>query len=347
MAGSMQFTYRNPDRSTDPSRIVAGARSIVAAAWPYGHWRRPDPPAGVPAAVVARYSWHDHYQDLERALQPIADRLIMGGHRARIVADTNALVDRQVAWAAGIGWYGKNSNLLLPGAGSWFVLGAVVTDAELAPTGPPVDDGCGSCSQCIDDCPTEAIVGPGVVDATRCLAWIVQAGGAIPVQYRQAIGARIYGCDDCQEVCPPNRNADRGPGPGSAGAVNPGAVKPLAGVERAWVDVHWLLSATDDEIVARHGRWYIADRNVDYLRRTALVVLGNIATPTDGGVAAVLERHLRHPDALLRGHAVWAAKRLGRPDLLEPLADETDESVKAELRTQVEPRLGPGDWGIA
>ena len=340
MAGSMQFTYRNPDRSTDPSQIMAGARSIVAGAWPYGHWRRPDRPAGV-AAAVARYSWHDHYDDLEHALAPIADRLVEAGHRVRIVADTNQLVDRHVAWASGIGWYGKNSNLLLPGAGSWFVLGAVVTDAELAPTGPPLVDGCGSCSQCIDDCPTTAIVAPGVVDATRCLAWIVQAGGTIPIGYREVIGNRIYGCDDCQDVCPPNRAADRAPGPDVAEASNT-----VSEMERAWVDVRWLLTAGDDEITARHGRWYIADRNVDHLRRTALVVLANVAIPSNREVTTLLERYLRHPEPMLRAHAVWAAKRLGRIDLLPLPAEETDESVMAELSASVEPRFGPADWGI-
>lgn len=332
LAGEMQFTYRNPERSTDPGRIVDGARSLVAGAWDYGQWHRPERIDFTKAATVARYSWHDHYHDLEQALQPIADRLIEAGYTARIIADTNALVDRNVAWSAGLGWYGKNSNLLLPGTGSWYVLGTVVTDADLSETGPPMEDGCGSCSQCIDDCPTEAIVAPGVVDATRCLAWIVQAGGAIPLQYRAAIGHRIYGCDDCQEVCPPNRAMDRGREPG-----------PMAERERAWVDLRWILSATDEQITERHGRWYIADRNVDFIRRTALVVLGNVADPDPGldddEVGRILARYLSHDNPLLRGHAVWAARRLGRGDLTQLMGDDDDPSVRHELTVTVEPRL--------
>ncbi len=336
LAGEMQFTYRNPSRSTDPSRSVDGARSLIAGAWGYGRWQGPsaeDAPAL--GAAVARYSWHDHYHDLEQALQPMADRLVELGFRARVIADTNALVDRNVAWSAGLGWYGKNSNLLLPGAGSWFVLGAIVTDAELEPTGPPIADGCGSCSQCIDDCPTAAIVAPGIVDARRCLAWIVQAGGAIPPEYRVAIGDRLYGCDDCQDVCPPNRSATRLTLDG-----------PTSETERAIVDLQWLLAASDAEIEQRHGRWYIADRNVDFIRRTALVVLGNVATPSGPPIDELLTRYLRHEEPLLRGHAVWAAKRLGRVDLIDPITTElmADPDVAAELALAVAPRFSVADW---
>ncbi|MGI9595991.1 MAG: tRNA epoxyqueuosine(34) reductase QueG [Acidimicrobiales bacterium] len=344
LAGEMQFTYRNPQRSTDPARVLPGARSLVAAAWSYGRWRRPEPVSGRLSAEVARYSWHDHYHDLEQALQPMADHLVERGYRARIVADTNALVDRNVAWAAGIGWYGKNSNLLLPDAGSWFVLGAIVTDAELEPTGPPLDDGCGACNQCIEDCPTDAIIAPGVVDATRCLAWIVQAGGSIPIEYRAAIGNRIYGCDDCQVVCPPNRALDRETAPGNTIGADQEA-GPVAERERAWVEVDWLLSASDDQIIERHGRWYIADRNVDFIRRTALVVLGNTAEPAIPDVDAILTRYLASDRPLLRAHAVWAARRLGRSDLLTAIVTDPDPAVSAELATAVEARFQPSDWG--
>src|SRR5438105_6711215 len=139
----------------------------------------------------------------------MARRLEVDGWRARVLADDNALVDREAARRAGLGWYGKNANVLLPGAGSWFVLGSVVTDAPLPPADHEVPDGCGSCTRCLDGCPTGAIVAPGVVDARRCLAWLVQQPGSFPVELRAALGDRIYGCDDCQEVCPPNHRAER------------------------------------------------------------------------------------------------------------------------------------------
>ena len=205
--GGMGFTYRNPARSTDPGAAVAGARALVVGARAY-HQPTPPAPAG-PAGRVARYAWVDHYRPLRDGLRAVARRLKADGWRAVVFADDNSLVDREAAYRAGLGWYGKNANVLLPGLGSWFVLGAVVTDAPLAPAAAPVDDGCGSCRRCLDGCPTDAIVAPGVVDARRCLAWLVQQPGSFPVEYREALGDRIYGCDDCQEVCPPNRRAER------------------------------------------------------------------------------------------------------------------------------------------
>ena len=322
--GGMQFTYRNPERSTDPRRILPGARALVVGAWGY---RRADPGAdghpegrSVPATLsgepasephpvgrVARYSWQDHYASLRAALGQLAERLEADGWRALVVCDDNALVDRAAAHRAGIGWYGKNSLLLLDGLGSWFVLGTVVTDAPLPlPERAPTEHGrgCGSCSRCLSACPTGAIVAPGVVDARRCLAWLVQAPGSFPEEWRRALGDRIYGCDECQQVCPINRLADRRNPPGTA---DDGA--------EPTVDLLALLASSDDELLERHGRWYIAERDPRYLRRNALVALGNTGNGEDPAVEAALTRALAHPDAMIREHACWAAEQLGRSDL--------------------------------
>ena len=296
----MAFTYRNPDRSTDPSRSVPGARSIIVAARPYRAVEEPARPPGVQARV-ARYSWVDHYAPLRLGLREIATRLKAADHRAVVFADDNAIVDREVAHLGGLGWFGKNANLLLPGAGSYFVLGCIVTTAAY-PTAEPVPDGCGTCTRCLDACPTGAIVAPGVVDARRCLAWLVQAPGTFPVEHREALGDRLYGCDDCQEVCPPTvRLGDR----------HRIRLEPDGEPVQAWVDVVELLSATDDELLERHGRWYIADRDPRWLRRNALIVLGNTADPGDPSVRATLGRYRDHEDPMLREHAEWAADRLG------------------------------------
>ena len=322
--GDMQFTYRNPERSTDPRRILPGARSLVVGAWGY---RRADPepsghpehrsvlgagsggPAGQPHPTgrVARYSWQDHYASLRAALGELADRLRADGWQTRVVCDDNALVDRAVAHRAGIGWYGKNSLLLLEGLGSWYVLGTVVTDAPLPlAAGAPTEHGhgCGPCSRCMSACPTGAIVAPGVVDARRCLAWLVQAPGSFPEAWRTALGDRIYGCDECQQVCPINRLAERRTPPGPADQDAEPTVDLLA-----------LLAASDDELLERHGRWYIAERDPRYLRRNALVALGNTGNGVDPAVEAALTRALADPDAMIREHACWAAGQLGRPDL--------------------------------
>ena len=129
---------------------------------------------------VARYAQRDHYKLLGDGLRAVAAGLKAAGWKARVVVDDNALVDREAAHRAGLGWFGKSANILLPGRGSWFVLGSVVTDAPLDASNGPVDDGCGSCRRCIDSCPTGAIVAPGVVDARRCLAWLVQSPGVFP-----------------------------------------------------------------------------------------------------------------------------------------------------------------------
>ena len=257
-----------------------------------------DVPTARPAGRVARYARHDHYAALRDGLDAMAAHLREAGWRARVLVDDNALVDREAAVRAGLGWYGKNANVLLPGRGSWFVLGSVVTDAALTPAAQPVPDGCGTCTRCLDGCPTGAIVAPGVIDARHCLAWLVQAPGTFPVEHRVALGDRIYGCDDCQEVCPPNRRTDRR----EAAEVDPDGT--------ASVDLVALLDADDDTLLARHGRWYIADRDPRYLRRNALLALGNTADATDAEVWRVIDRARTGDDDLLREHAAWAGASL-------------------------------------
>ena len=302
---------------------MVGARSYAHAV--------PDAPADVPvAARVARYAAADHYQVLRDGLTAMADHLIGAGWAARVVLDDNALVDRAAAHRAGLGWYGKNANVLVPGLGSWVVLGSVLTDAPLPPTAEPVEDGCGSCRRCLDGCPTGAIVAPGVVDAGRCLAWLVQAEGVFPVEHRVALGDRLYGCDECQEVCPPSNRAStgaQGTDDSSMASDGPGD----------WVDVLDLLDADDDALLARFGRWYIPRREPRYLRRNALVVLGNTASGDDPAVVAALRVALADDDPIVRGHAVWAARRLGRDDLLAPLATDADPIVRAELERALAP----------
>jgi epoxyqueuosine reductase len=291
--GGMSFTYRNPERSTEPGRALPGAKSIVVGARSY-----PAPQPTGRGARVAAYATDDHYGALRDSLGLVADRLRWDGWKALVLVDDNALVDREAAYRAGLGWYGKSTNVLLPGQGSWFVLGSVLTTAPLAADDAPLSDGCGTCRRCIDGCPTGAIVAPGMVDARRCLAWLLQARGDFPLEYRVALGDRIYGCDECQEVCPPNRRAGTDTSASSEGAPNDG------------VDIVELLSSDDETLLTRHGRWYIADRDPRYLRRNALVVLGNTAEAGDQTAAATIERYLDDPDPMLRSHAAWAAERV-------------------------------------
>ena len=314
--GGMQFTYRNPSRSTDPGQALEGARALVVGARSYGRRRavrgddvESDDGGGgeLPGrGAVARYSWIDHYDLLRHGLEAVAEELRRAGWRARVLADDNGLVDREAARRAGLGFFGKNTMLLLHGGrGSEFVLGSVVTDAPLPATA--AEDraahgvGCGTCERCLPACPTGALVEPGVLDARRCLAWLLQQDGDFPVEHRAALGGRVYGCDACQNACPPNRlEIRRRPPPPAEPHAEPD------------VDLIALLATTDDDdLLGTYGRWYIARRQARYLRRNALVALGNVGDPNDAATHQVIRAHLeRHDDPMLQEHAAWAAARL-------------------------------------
>ena len=303
LTDGMQFTFKNPERSTDPQMAVAGAQSIVVVARPYLiDEPSNDADTGTVLGRIARYAWADHYQPLRDGLWAAAHRLRADGYKAVAFADDNSIVDREVAHAAGLGWFGKNANLLLSGAGSWFVLGCVVTTAPFQPAPAPAVDGCGTCRRCLDACPTGAIVDAGVIDAGRCLAGVLQKPGSIPVGLRTAVGDRLYGCDDCQEACPPTVRLGvrvKGTPPVAGDAVQP------------WLDVVALLEADDHSVMQHWGRRYLADRDPRWVRRNALVVLGNSGSGSDTRVRAVLADYRSHADPVLSEHAAWASAELG------------------------------------
>ena len=318
----MQFTYRNPNRSTDPTAALPSAKSVIVGALSYST-QMPEQPEKL-SARVARYVWSDYYAQLRESLRQIAKQLESDGFRAVVLADDNAIVDREVAYQAGLGWFGKNSNLLIAGAGSYFVLGCVVTNASLVVAEKPVEDGCGSCRRCLDNCPTQAIIAPGVIDANKCLAWLLQKPGVFDRDFRVALGDRLYGCDDCQEVCPPTVRFEK--------RTSVIADEPVKHDDRAnaWVSVQKILLADDESLLKEFGAWYIANRDPKWLRRNALVILGNIGDANDKLVVELLQKYCNHGDAILRSHAVWAAARLGLNHLLP--VSEDDEIVLAELR---------------
>ena len=318
----MQFTYRNPNRSTDPTATLPSAKSVIVGALSYST-QMPEQPEKL-SARVARYVWSDYYAQLRESLRQIAKQLESDGFRAVVLADDNSIVDREVAYQAGLGWFGKNSNLLIAGAGSYFVLGCVVTNSPLVFDEKPVDDGCGSCRRCLDNCPTQAIIAPGVIDANKCLAWLLQKPGVFDRDFRVALGDRLYGCDDCQEVCPPTVRFEK-----RASVVVDELVK-HDDRTTAWVSVQKILLADDESLLKEFGAWYIANRDPKWLRRNALVILGNIGDANDKLVVELLQKYCNHSDAILRSHAVWAAARLGLNHLL-PLSED-DEIVLAELR---------------
>ena len=333
----MQFTYRNPARSTDPSQLVPGAASLIVGALEFGAEPCNPPSDGRPYARVAAYARSDHYAALRAALESMAAPLRSQGHRAVVAADENCMVDRAAAHRAAIGWWGKNSNILVPGVGSLVVLGAVVTNAPIARQDPrPATDGCGPCRKCLDGCPTGAIVAPGTVDARKCLAWLVQQDGLFDPEHRVALGDRIYGCDDCSDVCPPNRvrvrlqNRRRTPLHPLTDHTQSAAQPSGSG---AWASILDMLDSSDEELLTEFGRWYIPRRQPRYLRRNALVVLGNVGDASDPRVRAAVDRALADSDPIVRAHAVWCARRLGLG--LQALLVDDDPLVQAELHRTV------------
>jgi epoxyqueuosine reductase len=281
----MRFTTARPEQSCHPERLLDGARSVISAALCY--WR-PEPPLGPGEGRLARYAWDDGYAALRERLDALGRRL---GGAYRILVDANQHVDREAAARSGVGFYGKNTMLITPRHGSWVVLGTLVTDVELAPTRPLATD-CGACTLCVDACPTGALDEPGTLDATRCLSWSTQAAAPIPVEHRSALGAQVYGCDICQDVCPWNRGVRkrRAGLPDGAGHVDL---------------VEWL--EADAAVVAAHDRLYVPRNDPRWLRRNAAVALGNV-----GGSEHVppLERAAADEDELVAEHARWALARL-------------------------------------
>ena len=285
----MRFTMAQPELSCHPERLFAGARTVVSAALCY---YAPGGEAAAGQGRLARYTWDDRYAELREKLDALGQHL---GGEYRVLVDANQHVDREGAARAGVGFYGKNTLLITRTHGSWVVLGTLVTEAEVEAS-PPLELDCGSCRLCIDACPTGALDEPGTLDSTKCLSYWTQAPGAIPEEYRAELGAQVYGCDVCQDVCPWNRGVEK----------RRADARPPAGAEPTVDLVEWL-AADGEELVRRYDRLYVPRNDSRYLRRNALVALGNTGgSEHRDAVAAYAE----DPDPMLREHAEWALARI-------------------------------------
>jgi epoxyqueuosine reductase len=285
----LRFTMAQPEVSCHPEKLLPNARSVISAALCY-YADGPEPAAG--EGRMPRYTWYDAYAELREKLDALGRRL---GAEYRVLVDANQHVDREAAARSGVGFYGKNTLLITRRHGSWVVLGTIVTAAELEST-PSLDLDCGSCRLCIDACPTGALDDPGTVDANRCLSYWTQSKHSIPEAYREELGDRVYGCDICQDVCPWNRGIEKRR-----------ADEPLpAGAEPTVSLVDWL-EAEDADLRVRYERLFVPRNDPRYLRRNALVALGNNGGPEHRELA---ERYARSDDPMLREHAEWASARL-------------------------------------
>jgi epoxyqueuosine reductase len=292
-AGGMDYLARTRDARQDPERLLPGCRSVVALALAYGP--REDDPSWRP---VSRYARGRDYHDLMRPrLAAVVDYLREAGGSAiasRAAVDTSAVLERDLAARAGLGWIGKNTNLIAVGGGSYFFIGIVLTTAALLPDGPATDH-CGTCTACLDACPTQAFVGPWVLDARRCLAYLtIEHRGDVADDWKPEMRDWLFGCDVCQEVCPWNRKAP----PAREPALAPSA--PLPSLEA-------FLEMDEAAFRARFRGSAMSRAKRAGLARNAALVLGNRG---DRAAEPALRRALDDPDSGVRSAAAWALARL-------------------------------------
>jgi epoxyqueuosine reductase len=320
------FTEERARFSADPRNLHATARSIISVGVPY----RMAPvacPDDEPRGTISRYAWGDDYhrtlKQRMRELHACLERELGHAIEARFLVDTARIVDRAVAARSGLGWYGKNTLILVPGHGSWVLLGDLVVDIEIEPD-EPLRPKCGRCTACIDRCPTGALQPGYIVETPRCISYLtIECRGAIPHELRPLMGRWVFGCDDCQEVCPYT---------GAASTVEDAAFEGRA-LDNIYPRLRWLLTMTEAEFRETYRGTPVLRTKRAGLARNAAIALGNSGSGTD---LALLEHVVQtHDIALVRGHAAWAMARIdgaaAEPFLRNQLAQELDEFVRDEI----------------
>ena len=326
-AGDMHYLERGAEKRRDSRRPLPGTTHALVVALDYG--------GREPSGPVARYARGDDYHNvMEAKLRDLHARLEADvGHpiRGKPYVDTGPLLERDLARRAGLGWFGKNTNLLNPALGSFFFLGALVLDLELETDAPFEADRCGSCTRCIDACPTSAIVAPRELDATRCISYLtIELKDEIPLEFRAPMGELIYGCDICQEVCPWNQRFAR------ELRVPEFAARPVLASHDARSIARELLAMSPSEISVVFKGSPMKRAKIRGLKRNAAVVLGNAL---DASAVTALSGALSDDESLVREHAAWALGRIRSPAALESLlsraAVESDPRVLAGLRAAI------------
>jgi epoxyqueuosine reductase len=335
-AGEMGYMSRDVETRVDPSRVLPEVRSIIVLGMNY-YTSPAVPEASRGRGWVSRYAWGQDYHTVLgaklNALVAFIQDLEGPDVQTRWYVDTGPVLERELAWRAGLGWPGKNTNLINRRIGSWLFLGAILLDRELAYDAPATAH-CGSCTRCLVACPTGALVAPGVLDARRCIAYLtIELRGPIPRELRPLMGTHIFGCDICQAVCPWNRKA-----PVSAEPT----FLPRAGF--AAPELIPLLRLSEDEFRARfRGSPSTRAKRRGFLRNVA-VALGNLRDPR---ALPALEAALYDAEPLIRGHVAWALGRIGggraRHALHDALGAERHADVRDDMISALAEVAGEGE----
>ncbi len=327
-AGEMQYLPRREAAYEHPRHVSQKVVSIILLAINY---RTEDPqPTGANEGRVARYAWGtaDYHDLLREKLHLLSERLHARspGCTTRGVVDTAPLLERDFARLAGLGWFGKNTMLINKRAGSWLLLAGLLTDLDLEPDSPHATSHCGTCTRCLDICPTDAFVAPYVLDARRCISYLtIELKEAIPVNLRAGIGEWMFGCDLCQDVCPWN---------GKAPKSTCSAFQPLSELNPA--DPIGILRMDREEFQQRFKGTPLERPGFDGIRRNAIVVIGNRGDTT---TIPALIKALGDPSPMIRRTAAWALGKFdhdsARDSLRSALTSERDEQVLLEIRESI------------
>ena len=337
MNGLPWFTESRVRHGTNPEALLPGARSIICLGLSYLDEQVAES-SSASEGKVARYALvEDYHRAMKRRMKALIielDKLLVVPLKAKWYVDDGPMLDRAAAARAGLGWIGKNTNILSSSHGSWILLGQIITTLDLEPD-PPSNKSCGSCVRCIDDCPTGAIVAPFVVDNARCISYqTIENRGIIPLEIRPLIGNWVFGCDICQDVCPVNRKAHKPLQPIQKTA----AIRPSGTLE-----LIELLQLTEEQFLERFRGTSVMRTKRIGLQKNACVALGNLRN--EAAVPALIAI-LSSPEPLVRGHAVWALGEIATCEALSALQRasefERDSYVIEEIQEALKAAVYPG-----
>ncbi len=324
-AGNMEYMERNAEKRKDPGNLIEGALSVISVGMNYFVKGDSAPEDGGIYGRIAMYAlgddYHDHIKKKLFDLLEFIEEEYSGEVKGKAYVDTGPVLEREIGNLAGIGWYGKNTNLINKEIGSWLLLGEIVLNIELEYDEPALDH-CGTCTACLDVCPTEALVDPYVLDSTLCISYLtIELKGPIPLELRPLVGDYIFGCDDCQDVCPWNSKAEETDEP---------AFQPRDGFSAP--SLVSLMGMDDEAFRSRFkGSPIKRAKRRGFLRNVA-VALGNSGKKE---AIPVLVKSLRDDDPLIRGHSAWALGQIGGDEaknaMEQVLEVENDEEVTKEL----------------